>query len=103
MHKDLNSIKGGNKKMMEGWAGLGVQGPVQLANRDNDAVIDGIADAAETLTPAEQRAMDITACGGVKAASIAGAIFNNKDDKKTITICINGTLYLLLEGTSNSL
>ena len=82
MHKDLNSVKGGNKKMIACWAGLGMQGPLQLANQDNAAVIDGIADAAETLTSAEQCAMDITACGGVKAASIAGAIFNNKDDKK---------------------
>jgi hypothetical protein len=30
----------------------------------------------------EQHALDNTTCGGVKAASIAGAIFNHKDDKK---------------------
>jgi hypothetical protein len=34
------------------------------------------------LTPAEQHAFESTTQGGVKAASLAGAIFNYKDDKK---------------------
>jgi len=81
MHKDLNSVKGGNKAMMEFWAQLGVVGPILLANRDNAPVIDEITED-EILTPAQERAMNVTVSGGVKAAGIAGAIFNHKDDKK---------------------
>lgn len=33
-------------------------------------------------TKAQQRAMDVTAAGGVKAVSIAGVILNHKDNKK---------------------
>ena len=82
MHKDLNSVKGGNKDMMAWWGENDVQGPIRLANRDNAAVLSGMIETVDSTTPAEKRAMDVTACGGVKAASIAGAIFNNKDDKK---------------------
>lgn len=52
-----------------------------MANRDNAAVLNNRA-TEDAPNPAEHRAMDITTCGGVKAASIAGHIFSNKDDKK---------------------
>jgi hypothetical protein len=82
MHKDLNSVKGGNKAMMAWWGENNVPGPIRLANRDNAAVLNDMVETTDSTTPAERRAMDVTACGGVKAASIAGAIFNHKDDKK---------------------
>ena len=81
MHKDLNSVKGGNKAMMSWWSENGETGPVRLANRDNAAVLNNMA-TEDVPNPAERRAMDVTTCGGVKAASIAGHIFSNKDDKK---------------------
>lgn len=102
MHKELNSVKCGNKRMMTWWKENNVPGPILLANRDNaatlremaedppdDAGVDSEADIGAAMgvdnsppTKAQQRAMDVTSAGGVKAASIAGAIFNHKDDKK---------------------
>ena len=52
-----------------------------MANKDNAAVLQNIC-SEENATHIEQRAIDSSSRGGIKAASIAGAIFNNKDDKK---------------------
>jgi hypothetical protein len=82
IYKDLNSVKDENKAMMTWWGENDVQEPICLANRDNAAVLSGMIETVDSTTPAEKRAMDVAACGGVKAASIAGATFNNKDDKK---------------------
>ncbi|KAH9898167.1 hypothetical protein C8Q73DRAFT_779911 [Cubamyces lactineus] len=92
MHKDLNSVKGGNAAMMAEWANLGVPPPILLANKQNastlrDIDVDAIVGASslilhEELNPAELRALESSARGGVKTASLAGAIFNHKDDKK---------------------
>jgi len=76
MHKELNSCKGGNSSMMAWWAEAGLEGPVKLMNRDNTAA------AAEGSLAAQKRAIDVSGAGGVKATSLAGAIFNHKDDKK---------------------
>jgi hypothetical protein len=81
-HKDLNTVKGGNSVMMAWWAENDIPGPILLANKDNAAVLANKAATSDTVTPVEQRALDVTTRGGVKAASIAGAIFNHKDDKK---------------------
>jgi len=80
-HKDLNTVKGGNAGMMAWWSKNDVEGPVLLANKDNAAVLQNIC-SEENATRIEQRAIDSSSRGGIKAASIAGAIFNNKDDKK---------------------
>jgi hypothetical protein len=80
-HKDLNTVKGGNVAMMAWWLENDIEGPILLANKDNAAVLQRIQSEAD-VTPIEQRAIDATSHGGIKAASIAGAIFNNKDDKK---------------------
>jgi hypothetical protein len=80
-HKNLNSVSGGNAPMMAWWAENGVTPPILLANRDNAAVLNNL-DSPDDLTPAEQHALESTTRGGVKAASLAGAIFNHKDDKK---------------------
>jgi len=67
--------------MMAWWAENDVTPPILLANRDNAAVLNNL-DSLDDLTPAEQHALESTTRGGVKAASLAGAIFNHKDDKK---------------------
>ena len=67
--------------MMTWWTENDVTPPILLANRDNAAVLNNL-DSLDDLTPAEQHALESTTRGGVKAASLAGAIFNHKDDKK---------------------
>jgi hypothetical protein len=74
-------VSGGNTPMMAWWAENDVTPPILLANRDNAAVLNNL-DSLDDLTPAEQHALESTTRGGVKAASLAGAIFNHKDDKK---------------------
>ena len=59
-----------------------VPGPVLLANRDNKAVLEGYNPESEMVTPAEDRALSMTSCGGVKTTKLAGDILNNRDDKK---------------------
>lgn len=83
MHKDLNGVKGGNSAMAKWWLETGTPGPILLANRDNAAVINAISeDNSEELTPAEQHAIGVSACGGIKAASLVGFLFNHPNDKK---------------------
>lgn len=74
MHKDLNSVKGGNTAMMAAWADLGLVPPVLLANKQNASTLrevdlDALADAASLLlntdlSPAEVRALESSARGG---------------------------------------
>ena len=84
-HKDLNTVHGGYAAISALWDVLGLKGPVLLANRDNDLVIQERTTALEegdVPTLAQQRAFEKSACGAIKAAQIAGAIFNHKDNKK---------------------
>jgi hypothetical protein len=76
MHKEINSCKGGNSSMTAWWADAGIQGPIKLMNNDNTAA------AAVGSSAACKRALDVLGTGGVKATSLAGAVFNNKDNKK---------------------
>ena len=82
MHKDMNGMKGGNKAMMAWYAETGNVAPVLLANRDNAAVLDGAPEDDSEFTDVERHASDNSSCGAVKAGSIAGALFNDKDKKK---------------------
>ncbi|KAJ7213194.1 hypothetical protein GGX14DRAFT_519404 [Mycena pura] len=86
MHKDLNSFKGGNCEMMLEWDKLAVFGPILLANKDNAALLRNLLDPAQRkdaiLTEDQLRAFEASTRGGVKTCALAGAIFNNKDDKK---------------------
>ncbi|KAI0056411.1 hypothetical protein BV25DRAFT_1814075, partial [Artomyces pyxidatus] len=82
MHKELNSVKGGNRAMQEYWIVNGIQGPILLANRDNAATLDGIVEGAEPSTVAEIHAAEVSSRGGIKTTELAGALFNHKDDKK---------------------
>ncbi|KAI5885906.1 uncharacterized protein SCHCODRAFT_02753181 [Schizophyllum commune H4-8] len=82
MHKELNSVKGGDTRMRTYYPNHPeVAPPVLLANKDNAAVLAGVKDG-EQLTPAELRALSISGCGAVKATTLAGMICNNKDSKK---------------------
>jgi hypothetical protein len=84
-HKDLNTVKGGYMAMMRFWKERGLEGPVLLANHDNDPVVqerNTTIEQGDTPTPAQERAFDTSTCGAIKTAQIAGAIFNHKDDKK---------------------
>ncbi|KAG2337689.1 hypothetical protein BDR05DRAFT_1004857 [Suillus weaverae] len=81
MHKELNSVKGGNVAMMKWWVDNGVPTPVLLANKDNAATIQ-LAEMVDASAAAVRRAFEVSSRGGVKVASIAGALFNHKDDKK---------------------
>ncbi|KAL7282534.1 hypothetical protein ACG7TL_004005 [Trametes sanguinea] len=76
MHKELNAVKGGNTRLMAFWANNGVQAPILLMNRDNDAAAR--TGSATTKAQAEGRSCG----GGVKLAELAGALFRHKDDKK---------------------
>ncbi|CDO75906.1 hypothetical protein BN946_scf184768.g8 [Trametes cinnabarina] len=92
MHKDLNSVKGGNAAMMAAWTDLELKPPILLANKENasalrDIDVDAVIGASslllnEDLTAAELRALESSARGAVKLTSLAGALFNHKDSKK---------------------
>jgi hypothetical protein len=80
MHRDLNCVKGGNAEMTTWWDENNVTGPILLANKDNAAVLKQ-ADDSDDFTSAEQRAYDVLSGGGIKLASLAGMLYNNKNDK----------------------
>jgi hypothetical protein len=75
MHKELNSVKGGNVWMKKIWDVEGRQGPMKLLNRDNAAFAEKGSEEREEV---ESKADG----GGVKTTSLAGAIFRNQDDNK---------------------
>ena len=77
MHKGHNSSEGGNKEMANVWPTLGHPGPIKLMNRDNAA-----AAATPGLSAAKQWVLMVSGAGGVKSTTLAGAIFNHKDDNK---------------------
>ena len=75
MHKELNSVKGGNARMKKIWDVEGRQGPIKLLNRDNVAFAErGNEEREEVESKADG--------GAIKTTSLAGAIFRNQDDKK---------------------
>ncbi|KAF9020508.1 hypothetical protein BDZ89DRAFT_1138607 [Hymenopellis radicata] len=85
MHKDQNSFKGGNAAMMAAWKALGLQGPIILANKVNAAKVRNVLapeTGSSTPTEAEIAALEASTFGGAKTASLAGAIFNNRCNKK---------------------
>jgi hypothetical protein len=81
-HKDLNTVREGNQRMMAWWQENNISGPVLLANKDNAATLKDLSSSSDTLTPAQERALQLVTCGGVKTTKIAGEIFNSKNDKK---------------------
>ena len=86
MHKDQNSFKGGNDAMMKIWERLKLTPPMLLANKQNAAILRNVLDPStpkdKAMDDLELAAFESSTRGGAKATAIAGAIFNNKDDKK---------------------
>ena len=78
-HKDLNAFKYGIAKLTKGWEERNVTPPILLANKANSATIRLGTDSDSA---AVQEAIDSSSRGGIKAASLAGALFNHSDDKK---------------------
>ncbi|KAH9885777.1 hypothetical protein C8Q73DRAFT_814396 [Cubamyces lactineus] len=87
MHKELNSVKGGNSRMASSWSKSGFQPPVLLMNRDNNAAATAGASAAA------KRAAEKSVGGAVKLADLAGALFRHKDDKKGQQDATSNTRY----------
>ncbi|THU94800.1 hypothetical protein K435DRAFT_819917 [Dendrothele bispora CBS 962.96] len=85
MHKDQNSFKGGNTEMIAEWSKMGVDLPVLLANKANATILQKVFEPGknlEALSEVQRKAFEDSTRGGVKAMDLAGALFNNKDDKK---------------------
>ena len=71
--------------MEKWWKEHHIDGPVLLANRDNNTVLEEMNQAVaqgDEVTPAQEQALNRSTRGAIKTAQIAGAIFNHKDDKK---------------------
>ncbi|KAG1746431.1 hypothetical protein EDB19DRAFT_1894205 [Suillus lakei] len=82
MHKEMNTMKADNVTLMACWLKNDLTPPILLVNKDNAAVLQCIDPMADGLSAAEECAMKVSTCRGVKAVSLAGDIFNHKDDKK---------------------
>ena len=104
MHKEMNTVKGGNAQMMAWWLENKLEGPIKLHNQDNVVVVTlGINGDA-----AHDRAIEVSQAGGVKLRSLAGAVFANKDKKKgqqdTLQVCLQSTIGYMVcfPGTSST-
>ncbi|KAH9949428.1 hypothetical protein B0H21DRAFT_820030 [Amylocystis lapponica] len=82
MHKEMNSVKGGDRTMQAAWKLLGLDPPILLANKDNAATLELASTTTEAVSVAEEHVLNVSGRGGVKTTSLAGAMFNHKDDKK---------------------
>ncbi|KAF8594292.1 hypothetical protein BDV93DRAFT_459295 [Ceratobasidium sp. AG-I] len=69
MHKELNALRGGVTEMGANWKALGLTPPIALKNKFESA-------------KGAKSNEDKSTRGAIKLASLAGALFNNKDDKK---------------------
>ena len=81
-HKDLNTVRGGYAATTRWWSENNIEPPILLANRDNAAILDGVTLDDDVETPVQAQAFEKTTRGAIKAAQLAGAILNNKFDKK---------------------
>jgi hypothetical protein len=78
MHKDLNAVKGGYKRLITVWLKPDVLPPINLLNKDKVAAACLANANAELPIPVE-------ACpdrGAIKLTRLVGALVNHKDDKK---------------------
>lgn len=76
MHKELNSVKGATLAMSVFWVTRNIVGPRKLINKDNPTAVEG------GTSEASLHALEVLTGGVIKLTSLAGAIFNYKDDKK---------------------
>ncbi len=81
MHKELNSVVGEYASCAKVWGDLGVEPPVMLANKDNDATIK-LAALSGSMSEAAERAVKALERGAVKLTQLARSLFHHKDDKK---------------------
>ncbi|RXW14912.1 hypothetical protein EST38_g10937 [Candolleomyces aberdarensis] len=82
-HKDLNTVRGGYTSMVQWYQEHESEPqPILLANRDNAPVLAEITTEGDIENEVQARAFEMTGRGGIKCAQIAGAILNNKLDKK---------------------
>jgi hypothetical protein len=81
MHKDLNTVKGGDKRMQESWKEANETPPILLANKDNTAVLRHATSLVDP-SPAEKRAVEVSKRGGSHLTMLGGLICRNKDKKK---------------------
>lgn len=68
--------------MMNSWEANGFERPMLLVNKDNAATLQHITKPSEIVMEVQLRVLEVSGRGGVKACSLAGAIFNNKDNKR---------------------
>ncbi|KAF9224610.1 hypothetical protein BS17DRAFT_766594 [Gyrodon lividus] len=76
MHKELNTVKGGDKQITSWWQENCINGPILLMNRDNTSA------ATAGSSEAWSCALQISGRGAVKALNLTGAVFCHKDNKK---------------------
>ncbi|KAF8601835.1 hypothetical protein BDV93DRAFT_445204 [Ceratobasidium sp. AG-I] len=76
MHKELNAVKGGASAMAAAWKSLGTSAPIALQNK------------FEASKPSYS-SLDNAPRGAIKLTSLAGAIFNHRDDKKGYQVTID--------------
>ncbi|KAF8803896.1 hypothetical protein BYT27DRAFT_7225810 [Phlegmacium glaucopus] len=76
-----NTVRGGYATMKKWWEENDIDPPILLANRDNAAVLKEVGPGDDVVTSAQEHAFEMTDRGGIKATQLAGAIFNNKNDK----------------------
>ncbi|KAG1805341.1 uncharacterized protein BJ212DRAFT_1486459 [Suillus subaureus] len=82
MHKELNTVKGGNTAMMAVWDSKeSSDRPVLLANKDNDATIR-LSSLSDGSSAAVECTLKLTKHGAAKLIEIVGNILNHKDNKK---------------------
>ena len=81
MHKDLNTVKGGDKAMQSFWKEEDKTPPILLAKKDNAAVLGASTNTLEP-TAAEKRAAEVSKRGASHATMLGGLICRNKDKKK---------------------
>jgi hypothetical protein len=82
VHKDLNTVKGGDKAMQESWKDMNTAPPILLANKDNAAVLKRASALPGDRSPAEKQAAEVSKRGGSHATMLGGLICCNKDKKK---------------------
>ncbi|TEB23235.1 hypothetical protein FA13DRAFT_1798206 [Coprinellus micaceus] len=82
-HKGLNTVRGGYAAMVQYYSEHGhIPRPILLANQDNVAVLEGVTSEDDVENEVQARALEMTGSGEIKCAQLAGAVLNNKLDKK---------------------
>ncbi|KAK0433215.1 uncharacterized protein EV420DRAFT_1283611, partial [Desarmillaria tabescens] len=81
MHKDLNTVKGGDKAISEFWKSKGLMLLTLLANKNNAAVLVSTSVGGEH-TAAEIHMEKVSGHGDIKTMMLGGLLFHHKDDKK---------------------